>query len=145
MASQKRETVRGIHRCDHIGILTNNAQRLGRFYLHKLDFKKIKEEVLDASTFNKIFGFSVRTRFIRMATDGLMLELFEPLGKKARANAVNNAGLNHFGYCVKNRLNYVKRLRKKRVKIIEIERNGHRVYFVSDPDGNRIEIRECVT
>lgn len=144
MVSRKRKAAQGIHRCDHIGILTNDAQRLIRFYTKKLDFRKIKEDVLDASTFGIIFGFSVSTRFIKLSTDGLMLELFEPLKKKARSNTMNTTGLNHFGYCVKNRRDYVKRLQKKKVKIIEIKRNGHTVYFVSDPDGNRIEIRECV-
>ena len=128
-----------MHRCDHIGILTNDAQRLIRFYTDKLDFKKIKEDILDASTFGTLFGFRASSRFIRLSTDGLMLELFEPMEKKASPNTVSSTGLNHFGYCVKNRLNYVKRLRKKKVNIIEIERNAHKVYFVSDPDGNRIK------
>ena len=145
MVSQKRKTTERIHICDHIGILTNDAQRLIRFYTHKLDFKKIKEDILDASTFGTLFGFRVSTRFIRLSTDGLMLELFEPLEKKASSNTVTSTGLNHFGYCVRNRLNYVKLLHKKKVNIIEIKRNGHTVYFVTDPDGNRIEIRECVT
>ena len=145
MVNKKRKTAESIHRCDHIGILTNDAQKLIRFYTKKLDFKKIKEEILDAATFGRIFGFRTSTRFIRLSTGGLMLELFEPLKKKASSNTSSSTGLNHFGYCVKNRLNYVRRLQRKKVKIIEIERNGHTVYFVSDPDGNRIEIRESVT
>lgn len=138
------DTSRWSHRCNHIGIFTNNARALLSFYTEKMDFIYKKEEILSSSVFEKIFGFAMDCRFIRLSAGNLMLELFEPVKAKARARNIKMTGLNHFGYCVKNRLDYVNRLRKKDVSIIEVRRNSHTVYFVSDPDGNRIEIRNCV-
>jgi len=138
-------TARISHRCDHIGILTNNAGALLNFYTEKMDFIHEKEEILSSSVFEKIFGFAVDCRFIRLSAGDFMLELFEPARRSACMRTAEMTGLNHFGYCVKNRRDYVDRLRKKNVGIIEVKRDSHTVYFVSDPDGNRIEIRECAT
>lgn len=130
--------------CDHIGILTNNARMLLSFYTEKMGLIHKKEEILSSSVFEKIFGFAVDCRFIRLTAGDFMLELFEPINAKASARTAKMTGLNHFGYCVENRLDYVNQLRKKNVDIIEVKRNSHTVYFVSDPDGNQIEIRESV-
>lgn len=138
------DTLRISHRCDHIGILTNNARGLLNFYTKKMDFIHEKEEILSGSVFKKIFGFTMDCRFIRLSAGDFMLELFEPANGTACMRTAEMTGLNHFGYCVKNRRDYVNQLRKKNVDIIEVRRNSHTVYFVSDPDGNRIEIRDCV-
>ncbi len=132
-----------IHKCDHIGLYTNNAKRLVNFYTKKLAFKKTKEEILDKSIFKEIFGISADCRFIRLVSDNIMLEIFEPINRSPYKNIKNSIGYNHWGYCVKDRKKFVQQLRKKRVKIIEIRRNDHIVYFVIDPDENRIEIRDC--
>lgn len=132
-----------LHQCDHIGILTNNAHALQFFYTEKLNFTYEREEILNGSVFEHIFGVSMDCRFIRLTTGEFMIELFEPLDAKARPRTAEVAGLNHFGYCVKNREDFVNQLRTKDVNVIEVKRNGHIVYFVCDPDGNRIEIREC--
>jgi catechol 2,3-dioxygenase-like lactoylglutathione lyase family enzyme len=134
-----------VNQCDHIGILTNNADALLRFYTEKLDFTKQTEEILSGKVFGEIFGFAVDCRFIRLSASYFIIELFEPIPAKAHPRAKETAGLNHFGYCVKNRCDYVSRLHERGVPVIEVKRNSHTVYFVSDPDGNRIEIRECIT
>ena len=74
-----------------------------------------------------------------------MVELFEPLSPDIRKGISRVAGLYHWGYCVDNREDFVKRLRTKNVPVIKIDRNGRSVYFMTDPDENRIEIRDCHT
>ena len=71
-----------------------------------------------------------------------MLELFEPLSTKVREAISRVSCLNHWGYCVENREDFVQNLREKDVPVIEIKRNGRTVYFVTDPDTNLIEIRD---
>ncbi len=134
-----------LHHCDHIGILTNNAGLLLSFYTEKMDFTRTREELLDRSLVEQIFDFAADCRFIKLTAGNFMIELFEPLHAEARARTAAVAGLNHFGYCVKDRGDYINQLRMKNVDIIEVRRNSHTAYFVSDPDGNRIEIRQCVT
>ncbi len=138
-----QEMKRNIYQCDHIGLYTNNAEKLVNFYTKNLAFKKVKEERLGKSIFKKIFGIPVDCHFIRLASDNILLEIFEPTKGRASKKMKNSIGLNHWGYCVGNKKRFVQLLRRRRVKVIEIIRNGHEVYFVTDPDGNRIEIRDC--
>jgi catechol 2,3-dioxygenase-like lactoylglutathione lyase family enzyme len=132
-----------IQACDHIGLYTNNSKKLEKFYLKILGFKKEKEEILPKSIFKLIFGIPTDCRFIRLYADNMKLEIFEPISTPAKKRVANIASINHWGFCVEDRKKFVQKLKIKKVKIIEVKRNGHTVYFVTDPDGNRIEIREC--
>lgn len=128
--------------CDHIGIFTNNATRLVKFYTEKLGFKKGKKEILQKSIVETIFGVSCDCTFIKLMNTNLMIELFEPTSSSIRRRVNNTSGINHWGFCVGDKKNFVSQLKKKDVKIITIKRNAHVVYFIADPDGNRIEIRD---
>ncbi|MGD2279185.1 MAG: VOC family protein [Candidatus Omnitrophota bacterium] len=137
--------------CDHIGIFTTDAKRLVSFYKNKLGFKEErKRTVLPRSLMKIIFGVSSECEFIRLVPapvkkgekPGLMIEIFEPALKRLKKNSGSAAGLNHWGYSVGDRERYCRKLKKKKVKIIEVKRGDHRTYFIKDPDGNRIEIRD---
>lgn len=132
-----------IHTCDHIGIFTNNSKKLANFYTKKLGFKKSKEEILDKSIFRTIFDIADDCKFIRLLSGNIMVEIFEPVSTRVHKGIKNIRGYNHWGYCVADKEKSVQKLRRKRVKIIQVKRNDHVVYFITDPDGNRIEIREC--
>ena len=131
-----------IHRCDHIGIFTNNSKRLVNFYVNKLGFKKGMVNKLPKSIMKPLFGISCDCKFIKLYSEGVMIEIFEPMLVRGRKRINNTIGYNHWGYCVGDRKKFVKKLRRKKVNIIEIKRNDHIIYFITDPDGNRIEIRE---
>ena len=135
--------------CDHIGIFTTNAKRLASFYKKKLDFKEQrKKEVLPKSLMKLIFGISAECEFIKLVPSstkkgkhpGIIVEIFEPMSKHLKKNTNNIAGINHWGYHVGDREKYCRKLKKRRVKVIEVKRQEHRAYFIKDPDGNRIEI-----
>ncbi len=128
--------------CDHIGLLTSNAKRLLRFYTTTLGFKKTKEELLPTSIMKPVFNIACDCIFIKLVSGNVMIELFEPTSLSMRRRLNSTAGIHHWGYCVGDREKFVSRLKKKNVKIITIKRNDHSVYFISDPDGNRIEIRD---
>ena len=131
--------------CDHIGIFTNNSKRLLSFYIKKLGFRKQKETILPKSIVKSIFGISSDCRFIRLISDNVMIEMFEPLSIRGHRRINNITGYNHWGYCVGDRKKFVQVLKRQKVKIIKVKRNNHLVYFIKDPDGNRIEIREIST
>lgn len=130
------------HRCDHIGIFTNNSRKLLNFYIKKLGFKKEKESILPKSIVQPIFGISCDCKLIKLAFGNMMIEIFEPTSARMRKRIKNSIGYNHWGYCVDNRKKFLQKLKQKKVKVIEVKRNDHIVYFITDPDENRIEIRE---
>lgn len=130
------------HRCDHIGIFTNNSRKLLNFYIKKLGFRKEKESILPKSIVKSIFDVSYACKFIRLVSGDMMIEIFEPTSPRMRKRIKNSIGYNHWGYCVDNRKKFVQKLKQKKVNVIEVKRNDHIVYFITDPDENRIEIRE---
>ncbi len=128
--------------CDHVGLFTNDSDRLVNFYVEKLGFKKEKDTTLPESLTEPIFGVASDCRFVRLAAGNVMIEIFQPTSIKATTRLSSSTGLNHWGYCVGNRETFVEVLKEKSVAIIEVRRNAHRIYFIEDPDGNRIEIRD---
>jgi catechol 2,3-dioxygenase-like lactoylglutathione lyase family enzyme len=128
--------------CDHIGFFTKNADKLIEFYTGILKFTLKRENVLDSSMASAIFGIDSDCRFIKLVHNDFMLELFEPLSAKIREGISEAACRSHWGYCVENREDFVKHMRKMNVPVIEIKRNGRPVYFITDPDKNLIEIRD---
>ncbi len=131
-----------LKRCDHVGLLTNNCKKLADFYISKLNFKKEKEEILPRSVARPIFGLPSDFIFIRLVSGNMKLELFQPTSLSLLKHRRRNAGFNHWGYCVADRKRFAKALERKNIPIIEIKRNAHFIYFIKDPDGNLVEIRD---
>jgi catechol 2,3-dioxygenase-like lactoylglutathione lyase family enzyme len=124
--------------CDHLGIFSHNAEELVKFYVDKLGFKKTHETILSKTIMESLFGVTEDCRFIKLFLGNTMIEIFEPIGKSKTATT----GYNHWGLTVADRKKFVKKMKRKKVSVIEVKRNDHSVYFVADPDGNKIEIRE---
>jgi catechol 2,3-dioxygenase-like lactoylglutathione lyase family enzyme len=129
--------------CDHIGLFTANAERMKEFYIHALDFEFGGETILAGSVVSSIFGIGSDCRFLKLHRDGFMLEIFEPLSPPSQEHEASRFGVNHWGFCTAERDLLLEKLRRECIPIIEIEKQGHRIYFLIDPDGNRIELREC--
>jgi len=127
--------------CDHIGIFTNHAQRLLSFYVKKMGFKEVGEEILPKSIMKSIFGIASECRFITLAASRARIELFQLLPARLKKKEKTFTGYNHWGYVVDNREKFCRQLEKKKVRIIKVLRKDHFVYFIKDPDGNMIEIR----
>ncbi len=130
--------------CDHIGMFTHDADRLVQFYTDALDFQVTSDSTLSKSIVNGIFGIPEDCRFLKMQKEGFLIEILEPLAKTIERSCSHAVGINHWGYCVENRNAFVMSMREKKQNIVEINRNGRAVYFLIDPDGNRIEVREAI-
>ena len=128
--------------CDHLGIFTQDPERLIRFYTQKMGFDREKDSLIPRSVIEPIFGIADDCRLIRLALKNLKLELFSPLKASLKKPCNRTAGYNHFGLSTGSRDDFCRKLRRKKVKIIAVKRNSHKVYFVKDPDGNLIEIRD---
>lgn len=128
--------------CDHIGFFTNNAESMIEFYTQVLGFRLGTDSRISGSIVEQIFGNDAECRFIKLHKERFMVEIFQPLNQKSVAHAATQVGMNHWGFCVEDRGAFVERLRADGVPVKEINRNGRSVYFLQDPDGNRIEIRD---
>ncbi len=129
---------------DHIGLWTDNAFSLIKFYKNKLGFKLMSSQRLTKDIVKKIFGLNTTCCFYRLQSEGMMLELFEPHKKFSAKKQKIFSGINHFGLVVEDRETFIKNVFKQKIKILKIRRDGHSVYFIKDPDGNMIEIRQKI-
>ena len=120
-----------------------SAQTMKDFYTSILGFTSGRESVLPAAIVDSIFGIAVDCRFIKLHKEGFILEIFEPISREFQRRSPDHVGMNHWGYCVADRNGLIEGLREKRIPLIEMQRNGRSTYFLVDPDGNRIELREC--
>ena len=127
--------------CDHIGIFTTNYKRLVDFYVGKLGFRKEKQDVLPRTIVQPIFGLAGDCDVVRLESGGFKIEIFQPRPARLKKRT-GIFGCDHWGFCVGDRKRFCQRLKRKKVKVIEVKRNSHIVYFAQDPDGNRIEIRD---
>ncbi len=131
--------------CDHIALCTDNAARLEKFYVAKLGFVKERDDVVPMRLARTLLGIRGACLFIRLfckENPALKIELFEPRGLRTDKRRSTTQGYNHWGLCTGNREVFCKTLKAKGVRIIKGLRGGHTVYFIKDPDGNRIEIRD---
>jgi nicotinamidase/pyrazinamidase len=128
--------------CDHIALVTGHARRLERFYIGNFRFKKEKEERLPESVAKRALSVTSDCRFVRLVLGDLKLELFEPTSSKPKTKPEIGYGYNHWGFRTGNGERLIRRLKRRKVDVIEIERGSYTVHFVRDPDGNRIEIQD---
>ena len=133
--------------CDHIGILTGNAEALVVFYRDLLGFEVAKKDIVASAIMESIFGVPGDCRLIKLAQAGaeegaVVIEIFSYVDADAVPSRPRTAGYNHWGFRVGDRESFVAEMRSRGVDVTEIQRGSHRVYFICDPDGNRIEIRD---
>ena len=128
--------------CDHIGLFSKNAGELIAFYTGILGFELTSDSVLSKAVVERIFGLADDCRFVKLHREDFMIEIFQPCTAGLRHGMNGVVGINHWGFRVDDRIAFVDKMRRAGQRIVEIDRNGRAVYFLIDPDGNRIEVRE---
>lgn len=129
--------------CHHIALFTNNPKRLVRFYADKLGFVKEKESFASKEILKPIFGFNKDCGLIKLNRDGMWIEIIYLKDGRFGPRKDANIGYTHWAYGVGDKEGFAKALAKKGVSVIRVDRAGHPVFFIKDPDGNRIELQEC--
>ena len=119
---------------DHIGLLTGRSDRLVSFY-KLLGFKLEKRDMLEKSIAMPVFGVKADCLFLRMVSGNVKIEIFHPVSSKPKKSTAAAGGLHHWGYSTGDREKFIKKLKKKKIRIITVKRGSHPVYFVKDPDG----------
>lgn len=126
----------------HIGIVCSDIKKSEQFYTEYFGLKRARETTVPSAETNKIFGINSAAHIIALsAENGSEIELFE--FPDAKPPKPSQGGISHLALFVGNRREYHDRLKAKGIDTIFIDRGeGRYVYFVKDPDGNLIELRE---
>ena len=126
----------------HIGLVCSDIQKSEQFYTEHFGLKRARETAVPATETQKIFGINSAAHIIALAAEGGQeIELFEFPDAKHLKPA--QGAISHLALFVGNRRECHDRLKAKGIDTIFIDRGeGRYVYFVKDPDGNLIELRE---
>ena len=133
--------------CDHIGILTGDAERLMKFYCDLLGYRTVRDEVVDAAVMEAVFATAAACRLVKLSPadagpEGVNIEIFCYLEGGLGERPTRASGYNHWGLRVDSREDFIADARRRGLAVTEIRRDGRPVFFISDPDGNRIEISD---
>ena len=115
----------------HIGIMSENTNRLCRWYEEKLNFKKV--HVLPAT--------EKRSEVYWLEFEGNVIEIV-PANNTVRAKrSIKDPGLSHYSITVKDFDKIMADLKEKKIEINNIHVfNDFRCGFFSDLEGNLVEI-----
>ncbi len=129
------------HACHHVAIFTENLKQMADFYINELGFKNEKEETLSADIAEILFGLNKECNFVRLRHEDALVELFAVKEKNEEDIDVIVTGYDHWGYWVKDPKRLFEQVKSRGAKTRVISRNKHSVYFIEDPDGNKIELK----
>ena len=127
----------------HIGLFAENPEILVRFYEEKLDFQEAGTRLVPKSLMTPIFGLDADSKMIKLRKGDIILEIFAPEGIELRRKTDDMFGYNHWGITVANKEDYCLRLGQRGVPVIKAGADGRFIYFIKDPEGNRIEVFEA--
>jgi catechol 2,3-dioxygenase-like lactoylglutathione lyase family enzyme len=126
----------------HLGLISNHPEDMIRFYSEKLGFIEGESRTIPRELVQSLFGIPVECRMTKLHRGEITLEVFSPPGLELVPCSDRQAGYNHFGLWVDDRRQFCRKLAERGVEVIEAPYKDRFVFFVKDPDGNRIEIFE---
>ena len=127
-------------KCNHIGLMTGNANMLVKFYIEKLGFRESGARLIPASLMKQLFGLSCECQMTKLVLGEIVLEIFNPAGIDISLRTEDTSGLNHWGLYVSDKESFCQDLASKGVEIIKAPNKDRYIYFIKDPEGNRIEV-----
>ncbi|MGA1844283.1 MAG: VOC family protein [bacterium] len=127
----------------HIGIMTDNPEKMVAFYTEKLGFQAGPTMLVPENLIARIFEFSSPCSLTKLSYGRVIVEIISPEGTVLGGHEVPAAGYNHWGFGVEDAEGFCRQLTTKGVEVIRAAKNGRFVNFVRDPDGNLIEIYQA--
>ena len=125
----------------HIGLLSFRDEDLIRFYVDKLGFTEGENRLLSRELMEAIFSIPGECRMTKLHRENLTLEVFSPVGlEPGQVAGAYAVGFNHFALNTGEKQRFCGELESQGVPVIKCAYKDRFVYFVTDPDGNRIEI-----
>jgi catechol 2,3-dioxygenase-like lactoylglutathione lyase family enzyme len=127
----------------HIGLWVRDLTRSGCFYNQILGFEKRYDYQTPAELMKTVFGRAVNCQVEVLQRDGIRLELFQPdVPVSTALPEPLPAAINHFGLKVDDKASFCRKAREKGADVIEVRRQDHSTFFLRDPDGLLIEIKD---
>jgi len=131
---------------DHVALIVSNLETSLNFYVEFLGLKVKREFELNEAESRALFNVSSPARAIQLIMDEGMLELFDFKRGIDRVDWFSSPpknGLFHFAIQIKLPVDeFIDRAGQGGIPVLSIARGGRYVYFIKDPDGVLIEVKE---
>lgn len=127
----------------HVGLWVKDLARAGRFYQQVMGFEKQYGYHAPTDMVRQIFGRDTACDVAVYRREEVTLELFHPDQKMADSEAIPLIpAINHFALKVPDKRAFCREAQGKGAQVIEVTREAHCVYFIRDPEGILIEIKD---
>lgn len=127
----------------HLGLWVRDLGRSGRFYHDAMGFDQQYHYSAPAKLIGQIFRRPVGCQVQVLQRDEVRLELFQPDEEMVDPESHPlSPGINHFSFKVADKETFCHQAQEKGAEVIEVERGDHIAYFIRDPDGILIEIKD---
>ncbi len=119
----------------HIAIQRSNRNRTIEFFEKLLGYKLVKNSLLPSILSKEIFDIDEEVEMLTFANGNVNIEVFITDRK------IDN-GFAHICLFVENIENFILQCKEINLKPFSINKNGRKIFFVRDEDGNLFEIKQ---
>jgi catechol 2,3-dioxygenase-like lactoylglutathione lyase family enzyme len=119
----------------HVGVWASDASAARGFYEGVMGFEKEREYEVPVELMSGIFGIDRSCKVEVFARDSARVEVFYVHG-------TDLSGINHFSLSVGDRVEFFERARASGADCLRLMRGDHPVYFIRDPSGLLVEIKD---
>jgi len=131
---------------DHAALIVSDLAVSLNFYEKFLDLKIKREFELSEKEAHALFNIASPARAIQLTMDKGMIELFDFKKGIAQTDGPSDPpsnGLFHLAFQISEPVEeFINRARREDIPVFSITRGTHEIYFIRDPDGILIEVKE---
>lgn len=126
-------------RLQHIGITCSNLRKSEKFYIEHFDLENVHEMDVAAETIKKIFGINSKAKLVFLKGENSIVELFDFPEAKIKPSM---GSITHLALSVENPKEIFEKMKAKGIENIMIDKgNNQYAYFIKDPDGVLVELK----
>ena len=130
---------------DHIALIVSDMETSRDFYIRFLGLTVKREFELSEEESQNLFQVASPAKAVQLLMEGGMVELFEfkkGIELKPSSSPLTN-GLFHYALQLGRPIEaFISQARNEGIPVYSIVRGGKTIYFIQDPDGAFIEVKE---
>ncbi|RTZ90611.1 MAG: hypothetical protein DSY91_06145 [Deltaproteobacteria bacterium] len=130
---------------DHIALIVSDMETSRDFYVRFLGLSVKREFELSEEESQTLFQVASPAKAVQLLMEGGMVELFEfrkGIDLKTGPSPLTN-GLFHYAIQLGRPIEtFIAQAREENIPVFSIVRGGKTIYFIQDPDGVFIEVKE---
>jgi catechol 2,3-dioxygenase-like lactoylglutathione lyase family enzyme len=124
----------------HVGLTCSDLKRSEQFYAENFGLENVHAMDVDAATIKKIFGIESPAKIIFLKAGNSIIELFDFPEAKVKPRM---GSITHIALAVSEPQRTFEQMKARGAETILIDKgNDQYTYFVKDPDGVLVELKE---